>query len=492
MPVPTLLTLLLACDPVVPKLDDSAGTPDTDTDTDPAPDTDTDTDTVPDTDTDTGGDSATDTDTYEQPPEEVIADRAVSVHPEVATILVARWTQLYAAESAWLSWTLDGTDHASPAAPLDVGPAEEVVLGLPAGTTVPLTLHLVFGGVERTVALGDGTTGALPANLVLPTLTTADPATMRPEPWLLASVDVGTYDFFGPCYVVILDAQARVVWYRAVSGSRLTLFPRVSATGGYLSWDATTYYTYGDVHPSVTRATIDLVMEEETVIDNMGLGYWEMDDGSFLFDEYEDAYHYYLSRQYPDGTRERIWACADWMASYSTGYWACAPNTVLYEPGRGTVLWSMFQTSTVAEVDLATGTLVREFGQYPGGFAFDPESANFSLQHWPNWTADGTLIVSTHVPGQPGVQYAREFVVDDATQTLQQVWSYTPAAGHYADYAGQVTRLANGNALWSLGTAGVLHEATADGEVAWEASWGGHLTGNLTPIADLYALRAGW
>lgn len=449
--------------------------------TDPDPDG----DTAPDVDPDT------DPDTEPLPDNDWVTAATITPHAEVRTMLVVTWSQKSDADEAWLSWTLDGEAFTTPARARAAGEQREIVLGLPERTEVDVALHVVSGGIEHTVALGDGRTGELPSDLMEPTLTLSDPTRMRPERWLLTSVNVGPQNFFGPCYVVILDAEGRVVWYRAVSDSRLTMFPKVSRRGGYLLWDASTYYVFDDVDPSVIRATLDLETEEETVTLGLGLAYDELDDGSLLFDEAVSEYQYYLTRQHPDGDRERIWDCNAWMSDWTNEYWACAANTVLWSPERGTVLWSMFQTSTVVELDLATGELLREFGEFPGGYGFDPPTSRLDLQHYPNWTPDGTLIVSTHVPREYGVQMAREFAIDDAEQTLTEVWSYTPEAGHYAEYAGQVMRLPSGNVLWQFGTDGVVQEATAEGDVVWEIDWTNHMTGNVTPIADLYALTTG-
>jgi hypothetical protein len=419
----------------------------------------------------------------------VASDVQIAPHPEVATMLVVTWNQRAAADEAWLSWSFEGVERASPARPRPAGAADEVVLGVPPESVVALTLHATVDGEQIDQELGEGTTGSLPVDLVVPTLMIADPAGMRPEPYLLTSVDVGPYNFFGPVYVVILDEEARVVWYRAVSGKRLTLFPRVSELGSYLTWEATTYYTPSGVS-TLTRATLDLD-EEVIVVPDLGLTYFELADGSFLYDENGGDGEYHLSWFHVDQTSERIWDCAPWMSSYSLESWACAPNTVLYNPDTDTVLWSMFDSSTVVEIALGTGEIVREMGEYPGGYAFVPPEAMFQLQHYPNWTPEGTLLVSTHVPSEENVQVAREFEIDDVTQTLHQVWSYTPAAGYYAEYAGEVVRIGNGNVLWQLGTAGIIQEATPGGDVVWEADWDGHMTGNVTPIADLYALASG-
>lgn len=418
---------------------------------------------------------------------------SIVVHPQVSTILVARWTQLVDAQATWLSWSLDGRVWNSPERAREVGSASEVVLGLPAETAVELTLHVVVDGVESTWPVGTGTTGSLPADLVLPELVSVDETLVRPEPYVLTSVNVGEYDFYGPCYAVILDSQARVVWYRAVADSRLTLFPRVSRAGGYITWDATTYYTFDEeATAGVIRATLDLTQEEETTIPHMGLSYDELPDGTLLFDYNEDGYTYYLATQDAAGDQTLLWDCYDWMRDYDDSHWSCAPNTVLWNPDTNQVLWSMFETSTVASVDLESGTLQWYFGRTPGGLAIETAGVYIQLQHYPNWTPDGTLLLSTHVPGAAGLQMAREFEVDADAGRLTQVWSYSPDAGHYAEYAGEATRLSNGNTLMNFGTDGVVQEVTADGRVAWEIDWQDRMAGHLTPVTDLYALNVGW
>ncbi|MEQ1751775.1 MAG: hypothetical protein ABL974_20305, partial [Prosthecobacter sp.] len=99
----------------------------------------------------------------------------------------------------------------------------------------------------------------------------------------------------------------------------------------------------------------------------VGTALEELDDGSILFDEVQGYQQAWLTRQAPDGARTRLWDCTAWMAAYTDQQWACAANAIVWDAGRNTVLWSMFAVSTVAEIDLGTGAVVNEFGEYPGG-----------------------------------------------------------------------------------------------------------------------------
>lgn len=416
----------------------------------------------------------------------------LTVHPEVSTLLVASWPQTAAVDEAWIEFSFEGQSLRTPAEPLRVGPQEQVLLGIPAATAVKARLFVVHGGETLQSEEASGTTGSLPADLVVPTLVKAATSAASPQPWALTAVDVGGYNFYGPFYVVILDRLGRVVWYESVDDSRLTWQPRPSLDGTHLVYEASTYYVFDSgVLPSIKRMTLDGAYEEETFIEGMGLAWSELSDGSFLFDHAESGYEYHLERLYPDGERDRLWSCYPWMSAYDRGYWACAPNAIVVDPVRNTALYSMFQTSTVVELDIETGERLRHFGQIADGYAFDPSTSVFDLQHYPNWTPGGTLLASTHQRGAPNRQFIREYEVDEGAQTLRMISSVELPVGYYAQYAGGAIRLANGNTMVTVGTDGAVLELDPSGEIAWELDWAGHLVGNVLLLDDLYALNQG-
>lgn len=405
----------------------------------------------------------------------------VTVHPQVATMLVVAWDQPVATDEAWVTWTVDGVEHGSRHVPVAAGPASALILGVPERTAVDgITVHTGDGTLDG----GSATTGALPSNLFEPTVTHHE-ATIRPEPWVLTSVDVGPSPFFGPCYTVIVDADGRIVWYRPTEGARLTWQPRLSRAGDTILLDEEITYTGEDPdQAAVTRVTLDRAAEERTSLPGM-ITFDELDDGGFVYAVAENGFEFDLVRRHPDGTDQRIWTCYPWMEPYNDEYWGCATNTTTWDPTRGTVLWSTFETMIVLEIDLETGEIVREYGPYPGGYRIEPPESTFEKQHFPNWTAAGTLVVSTHDIGATR-QLAREFEVDEGEGVLREIWSVETS--DYAEYAGHVRVLPSGHLLWGLGTRGVIQEITREGDVLWRIEWRDHLVGNVTPIADLYTL----
>lgn len=422
-----------------------------------------------------------------------IPELSLELHPEINTLLVARWTQEQSVEQSWLTFSFEDQVITTPSRAIGPGEHREVLLGVPPETLVSVSLSLERGSEAITGPLVEGSTEELPEDLLVPDFVQWDPAASSTHRYLLTAVDVGRSNFYGPFYVVILDRQGRVVWYESVDDSRLTWQPRPSLDGSHLVYEAATVYVFtSGVEPSIKRLTLDLEQEEETFIDGFGLAWAELPDGSFVFDHAESGYEFHIERLSPDGDRERIWSCYPWMEPFDRNYWACAPNAIVHDPVRNTVLYSMFETSTVVEVDLDSGELLRHFGQVTGGYAFDPTQTAFDLQHYPNWTAAGTLLVSTHQPGVRNRQFIREFEVDEANETLRQIWNVDLSSDYYAQYAGGSLRLDNGNTMVTVGTDGAVLELDPDGEIVWELDWNGHLVGNVTALDDLYALNQGW
>jgi hypothetical protein len=418
------------------------------------------------------------------PQEPAFEGGTVALHPELATVPVIRWRQLRPSPRVWLSWRFEGEHRSSPAALVEPGLAHTYLLGLPAGAVATdLVLHAELDGREQTLPLPDAVTGSLPAELLEPE------AVLTPRlgaDYLLTSVDVGERPFYGPCYTVILDRQGRIVWYRRSEGARLTWQPKVSRYGGYLLIDELPTYALDDEGlPVVTRLTLDLAWQQTTTVEGMMLAFDELEDGSLVHDERETDTAFHLTRQHPDGRRERLWSCGPWLAVYTPDWWACATNTVLWSPERQTVLWSTFRTDLLLELDLGTGALLHEVGPFPGGLEVVPPASAPHEPHGPTWSPAGTLVVSTHDESGER-QLIREFELDEAQGVLRELWSHE--GDIWAEYGGQAQLLPDGHLLWQLGTAGVVQELTREGEVLWQVQWPEHLVGHVTLIDDLYGL----
>jgi hypothetical protein len=161
--------------------------------------------------------------------------------------------------------------------------------------------------------------------------------------------------------------------------------------------------------------------------------------------------------------------------------------------------------NTVVEIDRQSGELVASYGDAPGSYAFSPETWEFEFQHFPNITPDGTLIVSSHMPGYSDTeepvqnQHAfMEFEIDRPNRTLVERWIYNEGP-EWAMYKGMAIRLEGGNTLANYGTGGVIREITPDKQTAFMVKFDSEqgndffnkMVGHNVFVADLYALNGG-
>jgi len=420
-----------------------------------------------------------------------ISDVETSIHPELATALIVRWTQERAGTTQVSARFEDvpGSQitRAAPITRRAVGAAEEIALGIPAETAVEI--WITVNGVE--VGPWSAQTGPLPGDLPEPIVETWESTLASDAAWLLGSVEIreGSY-YGGPFWLFIIDRQGRIVWYRALPGDRLSMFPQVSRDGTHIIYDNNAAYVFDHTKIStIHRLPLDLSWEEIVEVPELEYAFSETGDGGLLYADNEPLSEIALTELRPDGSRIAHWSCADWMKGRSDSSHACYSNAVNWVPETDTVLWSMYDSQTVVEIDRQTGTVLRQFGELEGSWAFYPEDVRFMNQHFPNYTPDGTLMVSSHAPDAAHEQRAWEFEVDEETQTLRVVWEYGEGIDDSAWYAGEAVRLDHGGALINYGSGGAIREVTADGLTAWNVRWEGEqMVGHTTLVDDLYAL----
>lgn len=419
----------------------------------------------------------------------------VTVHPEVVTLLEVAWTQDEDADAAYLEFTFEDERWSqSPKLARAAGEHHEVILGVPAETDV--FFHIVNHiGDELLVSeqLYAGATGTLPDELLVPELISYDPELAHPAGYMLGSVDQANNWYAGPFWLFILDRQGRTVWYYNVADGRCSLFPQVASDGTHLLFEGSTNYVFDESILSILgRITLDLSYQEIVEIPDLNFSFDEIDGGRVLYNL--NGEHVALVERDADGVERDVWNCSEWIVDFGGTDFHCSANSVIWNPVTDTVMFSMYNIDTVVEVQRETGELLRQWGQLEGGWAFEPADTEVDYQHYPNYTPDGTIIVSTHAPGGVG-QYAREFLPDDATQTMHEVWHYGEEVKHFARYGGEALRLDNGNSLLCYGTDGSVREVTMDGRTSWDLVWpdvpNTHLMGHNTMLEDLYALNRG-
>jgi hypothetical protein len=425
-----------------------------------------------------------------------ISDVVVTLHPDITTVPVVSWTQHTATPAGWIQYSFDGRDWMrSPARPCTPGGHSQALFGVPAEAEVTLRLvneidgRRLFSETSHTV-----TTGELPRELPEPALKVWERDATSPGDWFLASLEYQNEDWYrGPWFLFVLDREGRIVWYYPVPHSRCTMHARVALDGTHVLLEETTIYQGDNGEDSrLRRLTLGMGYDEEIPAPFLGSTFAETTDGTVLYDDYSGFPVTWLSELMPDGTSRQIWNCMEWAHGYGLNVWGCDPNETIWVPGTDTVLWSMWGSDTVVEIDRETGTLLHQFGRIADGWSFDPAKSRFEMQHYPYYTDAGTLLTSTHTLSDPPEQRAREFIVDEHDQTLVEIWTYGEGVGRYATYAGEAIRLPGGNTLINYGTGADLREVTHDKEVVWEVEWDEtYLIGHVSLIEDLYALDRG-
>jgi hypothetical protein len=430
----------------------------------------------------------------------------IEVHPEVNTILVVTWTQTMAAEETQLEFSFEaGNVMRSKPKPGAAGEHRDVVLGVPGETPVTVRIISKQAGMEYATQDYQGTTDAVPSGMPEVEVLAYDPNLASPDRWLFGAVE----DSDGACnnnscyyhttfWLYIMDRQGRVVWYYADPASNATSsFQRIARDGEYIWIEKRPFG--GGSQRGVLKMTLDWEYFEEIPVPNLADCIDVTDDGSLLYDT--TGQNGQLREMTRAGQVRDIWSC---RAHFGQGF-ACYSNTVNWNPLNDTVLMSFPEERTVVEIDRESGALVGQYGEASGSYDFSPSSWGFGFQHFPNITADGTLILSSHMPGYEetrnpvaGQHAFMEFTIDRQNQTLIEKWIYNDGP-EWAMYKGMAIRLPNGNTLGNYGTGGVIREITPDKQTAFHVKFdveGGNdffnkMVGHNVLINDLYALNGG-
>ena len=335
----------------------------------------------------------------------------------------------------------------------------------------------------------------------VPTVTMYDAAAASPERYLFGSVE----DSVGGCtnrncyfsgrrfWVYIMDRQGRIVWYWVDAATNAaTGFQRIARDGEYIWIDKARSGT----DRGVVKMTLDR-QYMETVSVSISDAIDVTTDGSLLYDTNGVLYE----RARGSTTSRMIWSCP---SAFGSSY-NCYSNTINWNPADDTVLMSFPEPNTVVQINRATGALVATYGDRSGSYTFSPSTWSLEWQHFPNITAAGTLMVSSHLPMFPEgsaagpMQHAFiEFEIDRTNKRLVEKWSYS-AGTEWALSRGMAIKLANGNVLGNYGTGGAIREITPDKRTVFHvkfdvptgSDYANKMVGHNELIDDLYKLNGG-
>ncbi|MFT5682374.1 MAG: hypothetical protein ACI8RZ_003292 [Myxococcota bacterium] len=464
-----MLLLILACTQPVPE--DSGST---------APDT-----------ADTTADSG-DTDTSVA----AVSGVEARIDSEFGTLVYVSWQQGAAAE-AWVEYSFEeGSWQSSPPVSVATGEQEALLLGIPYDAEVSLRVVNDFGGGALASEAITTTTDPLPSGLPTAEVLIDDPTRQDPEAaWIFMSITEaggGIAALYSDWWVFIMDRQGRIVWARETPSDSASLHPRIAHDGTALLIEEGTFWGGGfdfGTNSIVQRMTLDGVVSQVWATPGLHHPFTDTADGSLVWAANAGT-NETLQMITPDGEQVEIWDCKAHLHSVGlTG--DCGSNSIYWHEPTDTFLYSFYSLFTMFEIT-PDGEVTRTFGPLETGWDFAPAESAFWWQHGGYYTPEGTLLVSTYVEEEGTETIVREFALDDDTQTLTEIWNFGIGDGIWGEYMGEPHRLDNGNILHNTGSAARLREATADGEVVWDISWGdastSHWIGRSTPVSDLYDL----
>ncbi len=431
-----------------------------------------------------------------------------SVNPTIATVIEVSWTTDQPGTSYveyGLSESYGMTTPTSSEATTD---HQFTLLGLPPLTTVYYRAVTDMDGAEAD-ATGVIDTNGLPADLLGFNVDINDASLRSSESFILGPI-VG---LASTLYVV--DREGEYLWYYSLGEDEgedtLWAFDVQfkQGTNHILHNLFTPNYNEEDSFSVIRELSLSGEIIDEidtpnghhafTQLPNGGIAYIRTVEEEWYdkdFDEYvtvmgdaiaivepgEDPYDLYTTW---DGDIEPK-KHENWEANiYSDSKDWTHGNRLDYYEDTDTFLFSLGFADIVLEVDGTSGELLRQFGG-EGGYEFADGTTPIKFQHDPSWTTEGTLLMTCAVGFGPKEEVLGvEYVVDDASETLEEVWSYGDGLNAIAE--GLARDMPNGNRLINWGASGVMREVTQDGETAWNAELemgGGFLSAH--PFEDWY------
>jgi len=414
-----------------------------------------------------------------------VTDVTAEVHPEMGSIVVVTWEQS-GNGSLHLEYSVDdGVWLQSPPTYRGEGPQRELALGVPYGSRVTWRLT----GPAYTSPDAEIEVDPLPNGVPEVSSLTAEAGLQDATPYFLISL--AEQDLFGdPWWVMIVDRQGRTVWASKSPSRRVSMHSRVARDGRSLLLDRNSYWAIFDA----SFGTVDRMNIEGEVLhtyETPGLHHplTDLPDGSIAWGATTGGYqNEYIDVVHDDGSTERLFDCEAWLADIGQSDF-CMSNTLSYHEETNRLMFSLFSTEAVVELDRDTGEVVRYFGHAPGAYDFSPRNSAFWWQHGGYITDTGTLLVSSDLSAQGEETIVREYAIDDAAQELVEVWNFGIGQGVYGYQMGEAVRLPGGNTLHNYGEGARLREATPDQQVVWDIRWDSDAIGRSMPIQDLYLLR---
>ena len=414
-----------------------------------------------------------------------------AVSDDYGTLIRVQWTQ---PEPATMRVDFRWDDepwHASRTRSYEAGDASEYIIGVP--YDVDVEYRVVRTDADQPVFSGIAVirTAVRPETLPQPIVLVNDPGLWdSSSPYLLTSMNRDGDEREGQWWTFVLDRAGRVVWAELTPRDWVSRHVSVALDGQAILVDRDTFWTeFGlGAGSEVVRMTLDGTIEHTYATPGLHHAFTPVPGDAIVWGAKVTSDTETIEQVARDGSQTTVWDCSAWFAALGHSG-TCGSNGLWWDAETDHLLYSMWSTDSVVEIDRATGESLRWFGDLTGSWTFDPPESQFWWQHGPTYTEDGTLMVSSKDVEDGEETVIREYVLDEDTETLVEVWNFGEGRGVFGAFMGEAHRLPNGNTLHVYGSGGHLAEATPSGDVAWEVTWEGDKhNGRTTPLDDLYAL----
>ncbi len=405
------------------------------------------------------------------PDEEVLGPGPkVTVSSDVVTVATARWTdesgersrvEVATADGAWLvtDWQDAGGMH------------EATLLGLLPGTTYTATVATESGELTGET---DFTTGELPNDF--PEWSTSGEASW--EGYVYVNT-VGAVH-----YLLVLDEQARPVWYHPYDPEYNAVRARPRHDGAGLVWAIT---PTGNEEPSPNFFHTSWLGQDlsSTTVRNYTHDFVELDDGTIgalLYDKrelevdgvFQRVTGNALATVTPEGEVTTLWSVWDDYSPESdgyvldgSGYWTHANAIDISEDGS-TFTVGLRGLSAIVDIDASTGERLGQVGGVRSDYAFANEDDSFYEEHQFQVLDDGILVFDNQPTTSSTGSRVLQLELDDAAgvATATRKIYHEPPLWVYV--LGDVDLLDDNGVRVTWTSSGVMTDYDADGNVRWE------------------------
>jgi hypothetical protein len=432
---------------------------------------------------------------------------AIEVNEQVTTVLDITWTTTEPGIS-WVEFGREGEyDMVTPIA-AEAGTEHSFQLvGVGAGN------ELSFRAITETadgqlISEGTATTGDLPEGIASFRVESYDEEIASSDRWLLTG-----YENEEGSWLVAVDRRGGVVWYEHVAEDAMPFSVELNMEEPGVLYNARERDGARDksylisttlLEDADSNITLEYGHHAMTQLPRGGVAWigadfreWEHPASGEVMEVQGDTVNILT----PEGQTIELFNAWNWgrpeeTAWFNTEYFEGAKdwthaNALSYNERTNSLLLSIRNLALLLEIDVDTGEVMRVLGG-SSPEAYDPGSIPFSYQHDPNWTDEGTILMVSSAPRPDNGRtetIAREYMVLPDSNQLREVWSYGTDLGEHATYHGGARALDNGNRLINFGSAGTVHEATADGQTAWSVATTPKVAfGSTLMVDDLYDL----